>query len=62
MVRLAVYIVRWQLSTPVLYVCMAWLPFGTLTKTIIANFIGALIFFPVDRAIMTKDKRKEGAK
>jgi hypothetical protein len=49
--RLALYVLRWQLSTPILYLVIAYLPYGYLTKTIIANFIGALIFFPVDEII-----------
>jgi len=52
--RYALYILRWQLSTPILAVVLIWL--ATLNKwtaTVIANFIGALIFFWVDRAIFT---------
>ena len=55
--RLLLYIIRWQLSTPILYVCMARLPFDPLFKTVVANLIGALIFFPVDRAIMLRNKK-----
>lgn len=58
MKRLSLYIIRWQLSTPILYVCMTWLPFDALLKTIIANFIGALIFFPVDDWIMARKANK----
>ena len=49
--KLFFYVLRWQLSTPILYLVMANLPFDTLTKTVIANFIGALVFFPVDELI-----------
>lgn len=57
---LVYYILRWQLSTPILYVCMLWLPFDTITKTILANFIGALIFFRVDKWIMRrKDENRK---
>ena len=52
--KLSYYVLRWQLSTPILYLVMATLPFDTLTKTIIANLIGALIFFPVDEVIFKK--------
>lgn len=56
MVKLLAYIIRWQLSTPILYGCMAWLPFGGgLTRTFIANLIGALIFYPVDKLIMRRN-------
>lgn len=46
------YIVRWQLSTPVLAVVL--IVMATTNKwvaTIVANFIGALLFFWIDRLI-----------
>ncbi|MFA7169371.1 MAG: hypothetical protein WC178_00785 [Candidatus Paceibacterota bacterium] len=54
MQKLFLYVLRWQLSTPILYVVIACLPYGDLTKTMIANFIGALVFFPVDELIFKK--------
>jgi hypothetical protein len=45
------YIIRWQCSTPILALCMYYLNFDITTKTVIANFIGALIFFWVDKFI-----------
>jgi len=59
--KLLFYILRWQLSTPVLYLCMIWLPWDSLVKTIIANLIGAVMFFPIDKWIMggKKWKKKE---
>ena len=55
MSKLIFYILRWQLSTPILYLVMANVPYlGTLGKTILANLIGALIFFPVDELIFKK--------
>lgn len=47
------YLFRWQLSTPILAVVL-WSfqdTFGTFTNTVIANFVGGLIFFWVDRMI-----------
>lgn len=52
--KLSFYILRWQLSTPILYLVIATLPFDTLAKTVIANLIGALVFFPVDELIFKK--------
>lgn len=52
--RYTLYLVRWQLSTPILAVCLVYL--ATIDKwiaTIIANLIGGLIFFWVDRFIFT---------
>ncbi len=47
------YLLRWQLSTPILAVCLIWLhSLGELWATIIANLIGGLIFFWVDRKIL----------
>lgn len=46
------YIIRWQLSTPILAVVLIILSSqNKWVATIIANFIGALIFFWVDRII-----------
>lgn len=46
------YIIRWQLSTPILAIVLIWLSNqNQWVATIIANFIGALIFFWVDRYI-----------
>jgi hypothetical protein len=52
--RYALYLVRWQLSTPLLAVVLVWLAsIGPLAATIVANLIGGLIFFWVDRFIFT---------
>ena len=46
------YIIRWQLSTPILAVVLIWLSSqNKWVATIVANFIGALIFFWIDRII-----------
>lgn len=46
------YLTRWQLSTPILaIVIMVLSNMSTLWATIVANFIGGLIFFWVDRFI-----------
>mgnify|MGYP001119315623 FL=1 len=52
--RYGLYLIRWQLSTPILAGVLALLGgLGALTATIIANLIGGLIFFWVDRFIFT---------
>ena len=54
--RYILYLARWQLSTPILAFCVAYfVMFGDFWATVIANFIGGLIFFWVDRFIFTKD-------
>jgi hypothetical protein len=62
--RYLLYLIRWQLSTPVLapivsYFTTGSLSFGTREGWIgsaVANFIGGLIFFWVDRFIFTSEK------
>lgn len=54
--RFLLYLLRWQLSTPLLYACMAALPnrTGALGATIISNLIGGAVFFWIDRAIFRR--------
>ena len=54
--RYGLYLVRWQLSTPILAVCIYFLTqsLGPTLTTVIANFIGGLIFFWVDQWIFRK--------
>ncbi|HVN97023.1 MAG TPA: hypothetical protein VMT62_11380 [Syntrophorhabdaceae bacterium] len=54
MKRYGLYLIRWQLSTPILAgVLIVLAGMGKLTGTVIANFIGGLIFFWVDMFIFT---------
>ena len=48
------YILRWEMSTPVIALVLYLLPFNYLIKTIIANLIGGMIIFFVDRKIFEK--------
>ena len=51
------YLLRWQLSTPLLAIVLIWLSGMNVTiATIISNLIGGLIFFWIDRWIF-KDKK-----
>lgn len=48
------YLIRWQLSTPILaivLIMMEKIDIGPTIATIIANFIGGLLFFWVDKFI-----------
>ena len=49
--RFTKYLCRWQLSSPILALCIIYLPFNPTVKTIIANIIGACFLYPVDRLI-----------
>lgn len=52
--RYGLYLIRWQLSTPILAgVGILLAAMGQLIAAIIANLIGGLIFFWVDRFIFT---------
>jgi hypothetical protein len=52
MKRFLLYLFRWQLSTPILWLAVRQLGAG-IWSTIIANLIGGLIFFWVDKFIFT---------
>lgn len=55
--RYFLYLIRWQLSTPTLAIVLVWL--ATLNQwvaVVIANLIGGLIFFWVDKFIFTSQK------
>lgn len=50
--RFALYLIRWQLSTPILWLVVRQLG-ASLYATVIANLVGGMIFFWVDRFIFT---------
>ena len=55
-VKLIIYLLRWQLSTPILsaviyFTIDLW---GNIASTILANLIGGLIFYKVDKLIFKK--------
>ena len=50
--RFILYLVRWQLSTPILWLAVRQLGVG-IWSTVIANLIGGAIFFWVDKFIFT---------
>lgn len=56
--KFILYLIRWQLSSPILYLCLQFLNLGTLWNTIIANLIGGIIFFWVDKYIFNKPEKK----
>lgn len=51
MKKYLLYLLRWQLSTPILAMVLYLLNCNELLETIIANLIGGLIFFWVDKKI-----------
>ena len=52
--RYLLYLIRWQLSTPLLAFSIIYFNrFGSLWSTVIANLLGGLIFFWIDRFIFS---------
>jgi hypothetical protein len=49
--KFVLYLLRWQLSTPILALVLYLLHTNEITETIIANLIGGTIFFWVDKKI-----------
>lgn len=57
MTKFIMYLVRWQLSSPLLALCLWWLePIGVVWATVIANLIGGCLFFFVDKMIFKEKK------
>ena len=56
--RYLIYLLRWQLSTPILAPCLKYLApcLGALGATIVANLIGGLLFFWFDRRFVFQRK------
>ncbi len=64
MKKLLLYLLRWQASTPILSV-ITWLmidAYGSVISAIVANFIGGLIFFKVDKMIFKNSKVEQERK
>lgn len=59
MKRFLIYLLRWQLSTPVLaLVTFFTIEYvGSIWSAVIANLIGGIIFYQIDKKIF-KDKQK----
>lgn len=56
--KYALYLLRWQLSTPLLAICLIWLSgLGEFWASVIANLIGGLIFFWLDKWIFKGDDK-----
>jgi len=54
MSRFILYLLRWQLSTPILWLVVRRLGTG-IFATVIANLVGGIIFFWVDKFIFTSE-------
>lgn len=59
MKKFLLYALKWQGGTPIMAITMSLLPINNLwAKTIIANIIGAIIFYPIDNLIFGMGKGK----
>ena len=59
MKKFFLYLVRWQLSSPILAVCLMWMGgWNVAIATIVANLIGGCIFFWVDKWIFGDKKER----
>ena len=57
MKKYILYLIRWQLSTPILALVLYTLNMNEIIETIFANLVGGLLFFWVDKIIFReKDK------
>lgn len=54
MKKFTLYLIRWQLSTPILALVLYLLHTNELVETIVANLIGGIIFYSVDKNIFKK--------
>ena len=54
--KLIIYLLRWQLSTPILSMVIYFTIdlWGNLASTILANLIGGLMFYKIDKLIFKK--------
>lgn len=54
--KLLLYLFRWQLSTPILFVITNYTieHYGALNAAILSNLIGGLIFYKIDKMIFKK--------
>jgi hypothetical protein len=58
MKKLFLYLLRWQLSTPILAVITYFLAgtYGSVISAIVANLLGGLIFYKIDKIIFENDE------
>lgn len=54
--RFVLYLLRWQLSTPILFAVTYYLldSLGAFLTSILSNFVGGCIFYHVDRWLFSR--------
>lgn len=53
------YLLRWQLSTPILALVLCILHTNEILETVLANLVGGMIFFWVDRKIFNAKPKEQ---
>ena len=61
MKRFLLYLFRWQCSTPILSIVTYFTidKIGSIGSAVLANLIGGIIFYKIDKIIFTKKKTDE---
>ena len=60
MKRLLLYLLRWQASTPILAVVTYYLAsYDAVVSAVIANLIGGLLFYKIDKTIFKGNHERE---
>lgn len=59
MKKYILYLIRWQLSTPILALILYLMHTNELIETIIANLIGGMLFFWIDKKIFIGSNKNE---
>lgn len=59
MKKFLLYSLKWELGSLVMIPVLLYIPTdNVILKTIIGNFIGAIIFFRIDKWIFSRDKKE----
>ena len=53
------YLIRWQFSTPILAIFTGGITLESFQNSMLANLVGGLLFFWVDKLIFEKKKNIE---
>jgi hypothetical protein len=55
--KFLLYLFRWQLSSPILFLTLYFVQGSDLFRTVLANLIGGILFYQVDKFLFEgKDK------
>jgi hypothetical protein len=52
--RFFLYLLRWQASSPILFLCLYYIPGSDFWRTVLANLIGGILFYWVDKYLFSR--------